>query len=69
MKLNLIDVINDPEVDMVLDPYAFEDYCGSCDKFPYNTKNDERDIQQCPFKESVNEYTRWSRLGCTKYMN
>ena len=42
-KLNLIEILKDPDVDRLLDPFGFEHYCGSCDNF-YDPVNGYGDL-------------------------
>lgn len=69
-KLNLLEVLNEPEVRMVLDPFEFENYCGSCDNFcdPISGYKDTK-IWDCPFEGKVDEFTDWNSICCGKYMN
>lgn len=59
-KLKVHNVLNLPEVDKVINPFAFEKYCGSCDFF--NT-------EECLFNAKVDENTEWKKIKCTKYWN
>lgn len=66
-RLNLIDIINNPDVDRILDPFAFEKYCSSCDNFPYN--NNPHSLHECPYPNQITYDTEWELLGCAYYMN
>ena len=63
---NLINdkIVENEEVDycqdMINNPFSFEFYCINCDNF--NTED-------CPFLETVNEYTKWKNINCTKFEN
>ena len=63
---NLINdkIVENEEVDycqdMINNPLSFEFYCINCDNF--NTED-------CPFLETVNEYTKWKTINCTNFEN
>ena len=57
-RLNLTEIINDPEVDALLDPYAFEKYCGSCIWF---------DTEKCPHYGKVLPETLWELKNCNNF--
>lgn len=58
----------------MLNPYAFEDYCGNCDNFPYADYKENGNpigygygsnaFHDCPFKDKVTDNTKWKTLGC-----
>lgn len=50
------------------DLYEFENYCGSCDNFPYN-EHPEEAIMLCPFRNIVTANTNWKSLGCKYFWN
>lgn len=62
-------------VEDILDPYAFERYCGSCFFFPNHSlseKGDNPNAAECPFKEKFlsgeyNESTDWKQIKCKKF--
>ena len=54
-KLNLIEIINNPEVDRVLDVRAFEKYCSACDRF---------ETDDCPHRGGVDLDTEWELINC-----
>lgn len=69
-KLNILEVLNDPENERVLDPFAFEKYCGACDNF-YDpvTGYKQTMFHECPFKGKVNEDTDWTLLNCKYFLD
>lgn len=60
-KLNKQDIENLPEVRIVLDPYAFEDYCSACDNF--------NNPDECPFYRRVDQFTEWKTIGCEDFID
>ena len=48
-----------------IDPFYFEQFCGSCDNFP----GSEFAYRECPFKDTVTEDTEWKKLRCQYYDN
>lgn len=62
------------EGSQLLNPFAFEDYCGNCDNFPYADYKENGNpigygygsyaFHECPFKDKVTDNTKWKILGC-----
>lgn len=58
-KLNTNKILEMPEVDMMLDPLAFEKYCGSCVYF---------ETEECPHLNKVTSLTTWqTEIQCNKF--
>ena len=69
-KLNLVELARNPEVDRILDPFAFEHYCGTCDNF-YDPVNgySEYMFKVCPREGKVDYDTDWTVFNCKNYWN
>lgn len=48
----------DEAVELLENPYSFEEYCNACDYF--NT-------DKCPFKNKVSYMTKWKQIGCNNF--
>jgi hypothetical protein len=68
-KLNLINIIKEPEVEQLLDPFAFEKYCGNCDNFCDPIKGySNQSFIKCPREGKVTYDTDWTLFNC-KYFS
>lgn len=60
IKINNLDDETFAKVDMTLNQFGFENYCGACDLF---------ETDDCPYKDKVDEYTDWRNFGCKKFFD
>lgn len=57
-SLNLQEVLALPEVDIQLNPWKFEEYCGACFNF---------DTDECPYRYEVDNFTEWKKIRCDNF--
>lgn len=48
-------------IELMENPYSFEDYCGACDRFG--------NPEECPFFEKVHSRTYWKSLKCIDFID
>lgn len=55
-KLNLVEIAKDPEVDVIMNAFGFENYCGACIHF---RESYDDEPTECPHQGEVHAMTDW----------
>ena len=48
----------DKAIELMEDPFAFENYCSACDNFQ---------TDKCPFRNKVTFKTKWKQIHCNNF--
>lgn len=69
-RLNLTDVLSDPEVKLQMDPWEWENRCGACDNFCDPIEGySQFAIKKCPREGQVSRDTNWRDFNCPDFMD
>jgi hypothetical protein len=67
-RLNLNEVLNDPEVKLYTDRWEWEHRCGACDNFCDPIKGySQFATKKCPKEGKVNADTDWTAFNCPDF--
>jgi hypothetical protein len=67
-RLDINEVLEDPDVKLEMDPWEWENRCGACDNFcdPIHGYS-KFAICKCPREGKVTAYTDWTKFHCKKF--
>ena len=54
------------DINMIMDPFYFENFCMTCDNFPGDAANEPSPFafRPCPRKDKINAFTNWREFDC-----
>lgn len=68
-RLNLLEIAKDPEVEMIMNIFGFENFCGACIHFTEAYKDKPED-SECPHHGKVHALTDWKYdVHCERFFD
>jgi len=67
-RLDINEVLEDPDVKLEMDPFEWENRCGACDNFYDPIRGySQFAICKCPREGKVTADTDWTKFHCKKF--